>query len=154
MRRQQSLPAASAVASLRLALSVSGCPADPLDDCCLEGPTGARQPSDDPADGLDRCLMGETGGPRSAVPDLSLLPLSINSGAADTSQVLCAGVGSIARLEGTVSSLLLLCVHHSRPPVFPPWALRSVRHYHPGDGCPQPGLGERTRMSAARLASW
>src|ERR1043165_9701658 len=135
MRRRRSLPAASAVASLRLALSVSGCPADPLDDCCL-----------------DRCLMGETGGPRSAVPDLSLLPLSINSGAADTSQVLCAGVGSIARLEGTVSSLSLLCVHHSRPPVFPPRALRSVRHYHSGGGYPQPGLGERTRMSAARLA--
>src|SRR6476659_1080613 len=153
MRGRPPLPAASAVASLRPALSVSGCPVDPLDDCCLEGPTGTRQPSDDPADGLGRSLMGETGGPRSALPDLSLLPLPVNSVAADTPHVLCAGVGSIARLEGTVPSLSLLRFDHSRPPVFPPRTLRSVRHHHQGGGYPQPGLGGWARMSAAWLAS-
>ena len=77
----------------------------------------------------------------------------VNSGAADTPHVLSAGAGSLARLEGTVPSLLLVCVDHSRPRVFPPRTLRSVRHHHQGGGYPRPGLGGWARMSAARLAS-
>src|SRR5262245_60750344 len=123
MPRRPPLPVVLAVASLHRGLSVSACRADLPNDRCLEDPTGAWQPADGPAHGMDRPFVGTAGRSRAALSDLPLLSLPLNGDKTRAGHLLSACAGTVAQLEGSFPSLSLVCVDHPRPSLFSPWPL-------------------------------